>query len=152
MLIVVKYSNPAFKWLFPNQHNNIPHILFFCLAKWHALAKLQLHTDDSLILLDASLQFLGSQLWKLQQPLWQHFKPRSFQVKLGSRGRMHWQVIGESNHVASAPPHLHDAICTYLPHSLYVFQIHLFPRRAGPQMIKRFYAHINKKMVPESIG
>ena len=52
---VLQCAIPAFVGLFPDEHNTSIRILLFHLAEWHALAKLQLHTDDSLDLLKQSL-------------------------------------------------------------------------------------------------
>jgi hypothetical protein len=53
---------PAFDGLLPEPHNrNILALLDTC-ASWHALAKLRMHTDDTLNLLDAATVLLGKQL------------------------------------------------------------------------------------------
>ncbi|KIM65881.1 hypothetical protein SCLCIDRAFT_22423 [Scleroderma citrinum Foug A] len=53
---------PVFDGLFPDEHNTSIRVLLFRLAEWHALAKLQLHTKDSLNLLEQSLRMLTMQL------------------------------------------------------------------------------------------
>ncbi|KAG2037990.1 hypothetical protein BDR03DRAFT_862866 [Suillus americanus] len=58
---------PAFEGLFPEEHDNIVRVLLFYMAEWHALAKMRLHSDDTLQLLDQSLRRLGTQLRKFSQ-------------------------------------------------------------------------------------
>ena len=57
---------PVFEGLFPSEHNQVIQTLLFQLAQWHALAKLRLHTDHSLKLLDEASRLLGGQLRKFQ--------------------------------------------------------------------------------------
>lgn len=53
---------PVFEGLFPEPHNKIVLDLLFSLSTWHSLAKLRLHTDATLGLLDSATQLLGNQL------------------------------------------------------------------------------------------
>ena len=48
--------------LFPEPHNSIVYKLLFLLAHWHGMAKLQMHTDKTLEVLERVLARLGSQL------------------------------------------------------------------------------------------
>ena len=47
-------------------HEDIVQTLLFHLAEWHALAKLRLHTEDTLALLHQALCRLGAQVWRFQ--------------------------------------------------------------------------------------
>ena len=58
---------PVFEGLFPPEHDGEFQTLLFQLAQWHALAKLRLHTDHSLDLLDKATRLLGDQLRKFPQ-------------------------------------------------------------------------------------
>lgn len=60
---------PIFEGLFPPTHNESIQCLLFWLCEWHALVKLQIHTDDSLALLQQSLQCLGNQLHHFQEEI-----------------------------------------------------------------------------------
>lgn len=60
----VQCSILAFEGLFPPEHDTIIRVLLFRLAEWHALAKLRLHSDDSLALLDGTLRQLADQFRK----------------------------------------------------------------------------------------
>ena len=57
---------PVFEGLLPSGHDNIVQTLLFCLAEWQALAKLRLHTEDTVALLDQALHRLGTQMRKFQ--------------------------------------------------------------------------------------
>ena len=53
---------PVFEGLLPPIHEDIVQTLLFRLAEWHALAKLRLHTKDTLALLHQALRRLGAQV------------------------------------------------------------------------------------------
>jgi hypothetical protein len=57
---------PVFEGLFPDGHDNIIRVLLFRMAQWHALAKLRLHSEDTLALLDDALRTLANQLRHFQ--------------------------------------------------------------------------------------
>ena len=59
---LIQCAMPAFEGLFPSEHDQVIQTLLFRLAQWHALAKLWLHTDHSLWLLDEASRLLGDQL------------------------------------------------------------------------------------------
>ena len=53
---------PCIEGLFPKPHNTSVIELLFIFATWHALAKLHVHTDTSLRLLDTATTALGNAL------------------------------------------------------------------------------------------
>ena len=53
---------PAFKNLFPDPHNTQVIKLLFLLAHWHSLAKLRLHTDETLTVFEKVTICLGEEL------------------------------------------------------------------------------------------
>lgn len=53
---------PVFDGLFPEPHNKPIQDLLFTMSHWHALAKLRMHTDETLAILDATTSLLGEQL------------------------------------------------------------------------------------------
>ena len=55
---------PVFEGLLDNPHNNTILSLLFTFAEWHTLAKLRMHTDDTLGWLDQSTKELGMQIRK----------------------------------------------------------------------------------------
>lgn len=57
---------PVFDSLLPSPHDNIVMDLLFLLCQWHGLAKLRLHHDLTLQLLDDTTTHLGSQFRNFQ--------------------------------------------------------------------------------------
>ena len=53
---------PCIEGLLPEPHNSSVIELLFIFATWHALAKLHIHTDTSLKLLDTATMALGNAL------------------------------------------------------------------------------------------
>ena len=53
---------PCIEGLFPEPHNTSVIELLFIFTTWHALAKLHIHTDTSLRLLDTATTTLGNAL------------------------------------------------------------------------------------------
>ena len=78
---------PVFEGLFPSEHDQIIQTLLFRLAQWHALAKLRLHTDHSLKLLDEASRLLGGQLRKFWDFTCNAFKT----VELASETAARWR-------------------------------------------------------------
>lgn len=76
---------PVFKGLFPPEHDGEFQTLLFRLAQWHALAKLRLHTDHSLDLLDKATRLLGDQLRKFQQFTCAAFKTMELPLETAAR-------------------------------------------------------------------
>ena len=74
---------PVFDGLFDREDNNILQLLFTC-AHWHGLAKLRMHTDRTLGILDEVTTLLGVKfqhfiLWSI---LVESLIPMNFNVKL----------------------------------------------------------------------
>ena len=65
-----------FEALFPYAHDSNIQRLLFRLCEWHALAKLRMHTDDSLALLQKSVRALGDQLRHFQSDICTTFTTR----------------------------------------------------------------------------
>ena len=60
-------SMPAFESLMPEPHNSRLMKLLFIFAQWHALAKLRLHNDHTLSLLDYTTTQLGAHTRKFDR-------------------------------------------------------------------------------------
>ena len=125
---------PAFKGLFPSEHDQVIQTLLFRLAQWHALAKLRLHTDYSLKLLDEASRLLGGQLHKFWDFMCAAFKT----TELASETAARWQEKACSlntippgsstiSTTSAARPKSFNLV-TYKLHALgdYVHSIHLF--------------------------
>ena len=60
---------PVFEGLFPSAHEEILMDLLFKLATWHALAKLRLHTESTVVALEHSTQRLGKAIRIFEEKL-----------------------------------------------------------------------------------
>jgi hypothetical protein len=61
-IVIPQCVIPCIEGLFPEPHNTSVIELLFIFATWHALAKLHVHTDSSLRLLDTTTSALGNAL------------------------------------------------------------------------------------------
>jgi hypothetical protein len=57
---------PVFEGLFPEDHDAIVQSLLYRFAQWHALAKLRMHSDTTLSVLDQTFKRLCFQLRKFR--------------------------------------------------------------------------------------
>ncbi|KIJ19526.1 hypothetical protein PAXINDRAFT_69398, partial [Paxillus involutus ATCC 200175] len=57
---------PVFEGLLPEPHNSAVLELLYHLCQWHGLAKLRMHTDNTLQLLDNTTQSLGNTIQKFE--------------------------------------------------------------------------------------
>lgn len=57
---------PVFEGLFPAGHEEVVQSLLFRFAQWHALAKLRIHSETTLSVLDETFQCLSRQLRKFR--------------------------------------------------------------------------------------
>lgn len=122
---------PAFEGLFPAGHDSVIRNLLFRLAHWHALAKLRLHTDESLTLFDEATCLLGWQLWKFQD-----FRCRGFNtLELPSETATRWRRKNGQFNISNTTAHNISGahlksfnLNTYKLHALgdYVWTIQLF--------------------------
>lgn len=117
--------------MFPSEHDNVVRILLFRLAQWHALAKLRLHTDESLTFLDEATRLLGSQLRKFRDYTCAAFRTMELPSETAARWRRKEGKLNPSNstarNISAARPKAFN-LTTYKLHALgdYVRTIHLF--------------------------
>jgi len=116
--------------MFPHEHDGIIRLLLFRLAEWHALAKLRLHTDDSLDRLDQALNALGKQLRRFQQFTCSAFQTVELPSEVTARQRRQDANIQSANGEARVPgarPKTFNLL-TYKLHALgdYAASIRLF--------------------------
>ena len=60
-------SIPAFEGLLDGQHDHRLMKLLYRMSEWHALAKLRMHTEDSLVLMEDITKELGDLLRKFRR-------------------------------------------------------------------------------------
>lgn len=78
---------PAFDGLLPAPHNNIVLTLIFRLAEWHALAKLHMHTDTTMLLLDSATTNLGQELRRFSRTTCAFYLTQELPAEKAARGR-----------------------------------------------------------------
>ena len=122
---------PAFQGLFPDKHDNVIRILLFRMAEWHALAKMRLHSEDTLFLLDRSLRRLGTQLRKFSRFTCSAFQTMELPGEVAARYRRQrhkFESQSESGMGASGPQPKSFNLFTYKLHALgdYVQSIRAF--------------------------
>jgi len=140
---------PAFEGLFPSKHDEVIQTLLFRLAQWHALAKLRLHTDHSLKLLDEASRLLGDQLRKFQDFTCTTFKTMELASETAARWRDKARSIdttlpgsSKTSATSAARPKSFN-LATYKLHALgdYVHNIRLFGTTDSytTQLVSNFY-------------
>ncbi|EIW75728.1 hypothetical protein CONPUDRAFT_65816, partial [Coniophora puteana RWD-64-598 SS2] len=69
------------------RHRQVILDMLFELANWHALAKLRVHTDDTLHFLEAATVSLGNTLRKFRADVCPHYDTRELPLETAARGR-----------------------------------------------------------------
>jgi hypothetical protein len=77
----------VFDGLLPEPHNHRILQLLFVMAHWHALAKLRLHTETTLSIMDHATILLGDKLQTFQQKTCSAFQTRELQREKNARVR-----------------------------------------------------------------
>jgi hypothetical protein len=78
---------PVFEGLLPEPHNTKVLRLLFTFAHWHGLAKLRMHTDATLEMLDDETTVLGMQLRDFQLSTCSVYKTRELMREKKARER-----------------------------------------------------------------
>ncbi|KAH6881005.1 hypothetical protein BKA70DRAFT_1342256 [Coprinopsis sp. MPI-PUGE-AT-0042] len=84
---LLQCSIAAFEGLLPSPHNEIVMELLFLLCNWHALAKLRMHHDQTLEMLEQTTVMLASQFRKFQQETCQRVVTVELQREAQARAR-----------------------------------------------------------------
>ncbi|KAG2741806.1 hypothetical protein P692DRAFT_201726163 [Suillus brevipes Sb2] len=114
---------PVFDALLPEPHNTYVLTLLGTCARWHALAKLRMHTDETIDLLDTNTVALGKQLRHFQKHTCMAFKTQELKREAERRQRQqlrHGAGNGEattSTHQSSRRPKTFN-LQTYKLHAL----------------------------------
>lgn len=78
---------PAVDGLLAEPHNSMILTLLYCLAEWHALAKLRMHTDCTLDFLEKSTTTIGRELRRFRDTSLSSFKCQELPVEIAARER-----------------------------------------------------------------
>ncbi|TFK34101.1 hypothetical protein BDQ12DRAFT_700523 [Crucibulum laeve] len=93
---------PVFDGLFPELHNGRVMNLLFTMAHWHGMAKLRLHTDATLNILDELTTSLGHQLCEFSEKTCSAYKteelPKETRARQGCEAKLQnpWSQTGHS--------------------------------------------------------
>jgi len=93
---------PCIEGLFPEPHNTSVIELLFIFATWHALAKLHVHTDTSLRLLDTATTALGNALRYFVEVTCPEFD--TFETSAEYTKRQRQQAAAASSTLSAASP------------------------------------------------
>ena len=93
---------PVFDALLPELHNEDVSTLLFTCAHWHALAKLCMHTDETLTLLDSITGCLGRGLRRFQQKHCTAFNTQ--ELKREVECRQHCELKNTAGNSTAAVP------------------------------------------------
>ena len=94
--LTVQCLIPAFEGLFPAKHDALVKTLLFRLSEWHALAKLRMHSDDSLARLDQALKKLAAEIRRFQRKTCDEFKTYELPSEVAARYRRQQAQAGPS--------------------------------------------------------
>lgn len=78
---ILQCAIPAFEGLLPPPHNAIVLDLLFSLAMWHGLAKLRMHTTDTLTLFEEATTTLGKTLRRFKRTTCEAYFTREIDTK-----------------------------------------------------------------------
>jgi hypothetical protein len=78
---------PVFEGLLPEPHNTIVMRLLFLCGYWHALAKLRMHTDSTLAILQDVTKTLGAQFRKFTSETCIHYETKELHREVTARAR-----------------------------------------------------------------
>jgi uncharacterized protein with LGFP repeats len=77
----------VFEGLLPSNHNEVVMTLLYRLAEWHALAKLRMHTDPTLSLLDSVTTILGQELRRFRRTVCSAYATKDLPKETAARAR-----------------------------------------------------------------
>lgn len=85
----------AFEGLFPGDHDGRAQDLLFAMAHWHSLAKLRMHTDLSLRILDSWTSILGEAARVFAKLTCSRFETRELKSEYDARKRRESKKFGQ---------------------------------------------------------
>jgi hypothetical protein len=104
LLITAQCANAVFDGLLPEPHNRKVQQLLFTMAHWHGLAKLRVHTDQTLDLMDTVTVDLGKRLRSFQKETCSAFKTHELRRERDARLRRHQKKSTANRGTTSLAP------------------------------------------------
>ncbi|KAJ8692097.1 hypothetical protein PTI98_009438 [Pleurotus ostreatus] len=157
---LLQCAMPVFEGILDEPHDNYIQKLLFTVAEWHALAKLRMHTEDTLASLTRATKDLGRQLRSFATTTCMAFDTKELPKEEAARGRRQSQKKNTSasttaQPAAQGPKVKRFNMATYKHHSLgdYVPSIRRFgttdsystqPGELQHRRLKVFYVRTSK--------
>jgi hypothetical protein len=94
-LTLCKCSIPVFEGLLPDPHNQIVMDLLFTMAHWHGLAKLRMHSDLTLDVLDLETTKLGAQFRQFKEKVCSAYNTQELNREVDTRTRRQTKEAGK---------------------------------------------------------
>jgi hypothetical protein len=113
-----KCAFPVFEGLLPEPHNSSILRLLFTCAHWHALAKLRMHTDATLDVLDTLTTALGAEFRTFRNTVCQAYATRELARETAARVRRTAKNAGAAQTVSSSRQAKVFNLQTYKFHAL----------------------------------
>ncbi|TDL17170.1 hypothetical protein BD410DRAFT_886035 [Rickenella mellea] len=150
---LLQCSMPAFEGLLPEPHNAVVMDLLFYLQTWHGLAKLRVHTEDSLTCLEEATRGLGAQIRRFKKVTCDVYDTHELPAETAARGRRKRRIHTASSTVSPKTKQLN--LSTFKLHALehYVQMIRRYgttdsySTQSGElehRRVKKFYGRTNK--------
>lgn len=102
LLMRLQCSIPVFAGLLPDAHNMDVLQLLFVLCHWHGLAKLRLHTDETLHVLETVTKDLGNRICNFASDTCSSFAAKELPREVEARRRR--QTQQNRNNKSNLPP------------------------------------------------
>jgi hypothetical protein len=99
--VPIQCSIAVFEGLLPEPHNRAVMQLLFTMAHWHALAKLRMHNDLSLDIMDAVTVSLGKALRTFRDTTCSAFHTKELRREYHARIRRQAKKSASKSHVAA---------------------------------------------------
>jgi hypothetical protein len=87
---------PVFESLLPEPHNKKVMRILFTFAHWHGLAKLRMHTEETLAMLDDETDTIGQQLRSFESATCSAYKTSELPREVRARERRQRKHAGSS--------------------------------------------------------
>lgn len=95
---------PVFKGLLPEPHNSAVLKLLYPLCQWHGLVKLQMHTDETLQLMDNITKSLGDAIHAFEADTCPAFQTKELKHEAQSRQCREAHTHTRHEHMDTAAP------------------------------------------------
>lgn len=150
LTIPIQCAIPVFQGLLPEPHNTKVLRLLFTFAHWHGLAKLRMHTDATLQILDIATTDLGEQLRAFQQDTCASFETLELKREAEARKRREAKqgpMVNSSSTMSNQRRRKKFNLQTYKVHAMgdYVSTIKMFGTTDSyTSAIASTFSHVSK--------